>query len=180
MQRPIKSISFVLIFWIGFCAHGRAQADSAAPKRNVAIMASCSILDGSGYRFSLPAFYYGSRIHAFSFSPSAKINDVNPFAFGVTASYYYFIEPSFRDITFFLNYNAGFFFEKNSPLTHIFGIGTQIDIGKRSFIQHSVGFGIRQSLTDFSSSAAAGQLKLSFGIYLREIPVQHIHDDWEK
>lgn len=174
-----KSISFLFALLVGFHPGAKAQPDTAV-KRNVAFMASCSILDGSGYRFSFPSFYYGSRTHAFSIAPSAKVHDVNPFVFGVSASYYYFIEPSFRDISFYLQYNAGFFFEKNSPLTHIFGIGTQIDVGKRGFIQHSVGFGIRQSLADFSSAAAAGQLKISFGIYLREIPVQHIHDEWEK
>jgi hypothetical protein len=162
---------------LSFSVAGRS--DTLKIKRNVAFMASGSILDGGGYRFSLPGFYYGSRTHAFSFAPSAKVNDVDPFVFGLSASYYFFIEPSFRDISFFLQYNAAFFFEKKGTLTHIFGIGTQIDIGKRCFIQHSVGFGVRQYMADFSSSAA-GQLKLSFGFYLREIPVIHIHDNWEK
>ena len=160
--------------------HSQTKDSTSASHRNIGLLAGCSILEGNGIRAELPAYFYSSRRHGFSVAAAGKFSNDNPLTFGINAGYFCFIEPSFRDITFFLNYNTAYYFEKDPAFTHIFAIGTQIDIGKRGFIQHSVGFGFQQSATDFNWVATAAQLKLSFGIYLREIPVVHIHDDWEK
>ena len=161
--------------------HGKiySQAKDSVPHRNIALTASCAILEGNGIRAELPGYFYSGRNHGFAVAATAKFTGDNSTTFGINAGYYYFVEPTFRDISFFFNYNISYFFENNAVLTHILGGGVQIDIGKRCFIQHSAGLGFQHSATDLSFLKSSGQLKLTFGFYLREIPVVHIHDDWE-
>ena len=181
IMQALRHIFFLCVLIVLFSFQKSfAQKKDSLIKSNVAIMAGCSILDGDGIRVELPSFFYGSNKHAFSIAPAGNFTSGNSSYGGFNLGYYYFIEPSFRDITFYLMYNTAYFFHDDAPITHVFGIGTQIDIGKRGFIQHSVGFGFQQSTSDFSSMGPAGQLKLSFGIYLREIPVVHIHDEWQE
>jgi len=170
---------YILIVILLF--HGKifSQVKDSVPHRNIALTASCAILEGNGIRAELPGYFYSGKNHGFAVAATVKFNGDNSTAFGINAGYYYFIEPSFRDISFFFNYNASYFFEKDAAFTHIFGGGVQIDIGKRCFLQHSAALGFQHSATDLSFLKSAGQLKLSFGFYLREIPVVHIHDDWE-
>ena len=178
-RNPVLFLLCWCIVYTPLLAQHGEKKDSVA-HRNIGFLAGCSILEGNGYRAELPAYYYSSRKHGFSVAFACNFGKDIPLLPGINAGYFFFIEPSFRDITFFLNYNLAFFFEKKPAFTHIFGIGTQIDVGKRGFIQHSVGRGLQQSGTDYSSLGPCGQLKLSLGFYIREIPVVHIHEDWEK
>jgi hypothetical protein len=173
------SLFLLSIFNIVLISTGLSQNKDSISGRNIALTTSCSVLEGNGIRIELPGYFYSSKTHGFSIAPTAKFLSDNSSAFGVNAGYYYFLEPSFRDISFFLNYNLSYFFETNAALTHIINIGTQIDIGKRCFLQHSIGLGFRHLVSDQTYLNTSGQLKLTLGLYLREIPVVHIHDDWE-
>jgi len=155
-----------------------SQKDNPAPKHNIGILFSCSILESNGFRLETPAYFYSGKRNGFSIAAASKFeNDKS--AFGFTAGYFFFIEPSFRDISFFFNYNASCFLGSNSAFTHIFGGGVQIDLFHRFFMHHSVGLGFQHKGSDFSFLNTSGQLKLSIGYYIREIPVVHIHDNWE-
>jgi len=174
-----RGVQFLFLFALFFSDKGFSQTKDSVPHRNIGITVSCAVLEGNGIRAELPGYFYSAKTHGFSVAATAKFNSDNSQALGINAGYYFFLEPSFRDISFFLNYNVSYFFEKNAALTHIVAVGTQIDIGKRCFLQHSIGLGFQQTANDFSFLHTVGQLKLSLGVYLREIPVAHIHDDWE-
>lgn len=177
MKNPgIQFLFLIVLFFSGTCF---SQTKDSVSNRNIGITLSCSVLEGNGMRAELPGYFYSGKTHGFSVAATAKFNSDNSSAFGINAGYYFFLEPSFRDISFFLNYNVSYFFEKEAALTHVVNVGTQIDIGKRCFLQHSIGLGFQQVTNDFSYLRTVGQLKLSLGVYLREIPVVHIHDDWE-
>jgi len=178
-QSKIRLFILFLPLFLLFSNKEYAQVKDSVSHRNIALTTSCAILEGNGIRAELPGYFYSGKNHGFAVALTAKFNGDNSMAFGVNVGYYYFVEPSFRDISFFFNYNISYFFESKAAFTHIFGGGVQIDIGKRCFIQHSAGLGFQHSATDLSFLKSAGQLKLSFGFYLREIPVVHIHDDWE-
>jgi hypothetical protein len=175
----IRETQFLFLMVL-FCS-GKlvSQKKDSVSHRNVGVTLSCSVLEGNGIRAEYPGYFYSGKTHGFSVAATGKFLSDNSAAFGINAGYFYFLEPSFRDISFFLNYNVSYFFEDHSAFTHIINVGTQIDIGKRTFIQHSIGIGAQQSASDFNYLHTVGQLKLSLGVYLREIPVVHIHDDWE-
>jgi hypothetical protein len=185
-----KNAAYLLFLLVGlfFCSEGISQEkytlsrhnnkDSVA-HHNLGILLSCSILEGNGYRFEHPAYFYSGKRHGFSIAAASKFEIDKPAVFGATFGYFFFLEPAFRDISFYFNYNASTFFETNPVLTHIFGGGVQIDLFKRFFLHHSVGLGFQQTTADFRFLNTSGQLKLSLGFYIREIPVVHIHDDWE-
>ena len=156
-----------------------ARKDSTVAHHNIGLLVGGNILEGNGIRLEFPTYFYSSKTHGFSVSGTVKYTEDDNRTFGINAGYYYFIEPSYRDITFFLNYNTSYFFEEKKMFTHIFGVGTQIDIGENCFIQHSIGLGFQQSASNFNYMNAAGQLRLAIGFYLREMPVVHIKDDWE-
>jgi hypothetical protein len=187
---PCKSAAGLLLLLVGLLFSDKAFSqekdtlshhtgkDSVA-HHNIGILLSCSILEGNGYRFEHPAYFYSGKRHGFSVATASKFETDRPAVFGATLGYFFFLEPSFRDISFYFNYNASTFFETNPVLTHIFGGGVQIDLFKRFFLHHSVGLGFQQTTNDFKFLNTSGQLKLSLGFYIREIPVVHIHDDWE-
>jgi hypothetical protein len=177
VKKSYRAYYIFLLFTFVVSTKSFSQVIDSVTHRNIGLLAGCSILESSGVRLEMPAYFYSSRRYGFSVALAGKFGGDNPFAPGINAGLFYFLEPSFRDITFFANYNAACYFEKNAAITHIFGIGTQIDVGKRGFIQHSLGIGLQQSTTNFNSVGACGQLKLSIGLYLREIPVVHIHED---
>jgi hypothetical protein len=174
-----QRVLILLLMILFFMRNGFAQVKDSVPHRNIGVTLSCSVLEGNGIRAEYPGYFYSSRTHGFSIAATGKFLSDNSAAFGINAGYYFFLEPSFRDISFFLNYNTSYFFEKDAAFTHVVNFGTQIDFGKRSFLQHSIGLGIKQSSADFSYLQTIGQLKLSLGVYIREMPVVHIHDEWE-
>lgn len=171
-----RIFSLIILF---FSVSGFSQVIDSVSHRNIGVTLSCSVLEGNGIRVEYPGYFYAGRTHGFSLAATGKFLSDNSAVFGVNAGYYFFLEPSFRDISFFLNYNTSYFFEKEATITHVVNVGTQIDFGKRGFLQHSIGLGFKQSSSDFSYLQTVGQLKLSLGVYIREMPVVHIHDDWE-
>ncbi|HXU26917.1 MAG TPA: hypothetical protein VN698_06760 [Bacteroidia bacterium] len=178
MQKKTLGVALLLVLNLFACNKVFSQGKDSIPKHNVGILLSCSILESNGYRFETPAFFYSGKRHGFSVAAASKFENDKQ-VIGVTAGYFLFIEPAFRDISFFFNYNGSYFFESNPAFTHIFGGGVQIDLFKRFFLHHSVGLGFQHSATNFNFLNTAGQLKLSIGYYIREIPVTHIHDEWE-
>jgi hypothetical protein len=175
-----KLTATLLIAFI-FCLPSlRAQHKDTLPNRNIGILISMSVLESPGFRLETPAFFYSSKRHGLSIAAASKFQNDGAARPGLTGGYFLFIEPAFRDISFYFNYNLSSFIEKTPLLTHIIGAGVQIDLFKRFFMHHSVGLGLQQKTSHLAFQNTSGQLKLSIGYYLREIPVVHIHDDWEK
>jgi hypothetical protein len=178
MKKTVKIIFCLLGLFMA--SNAVAQKIDSTTHRNIGFLVSGSILENKGFRIELPTFFYSSKRHGFSLTSAAKFEGNKSPVYGVSAGYFYFIEPSFRDISFFLNYNGSYYFDSPQMATHIFGGGVQIDLLGNFFLHHSVGLGFQHSTTsDRSFLNISGQLKLSIGYYLREIPEVHIKDDWE-
>lgn len=133
-------------------------------------MLSASAFDGGLVKLGFPILAFNNKRHGLMGGYKLLLAENGEDQHGFLVGYTLFPQHAAKKLDVFLEYNFSYFFNKQaSTLTHIAGIGVQIDIGKYFFIRHSVGLGFYQTTNNLDNTQGTAQLRLALGYYLKTI-----------